>query len=102
VFSSASSKRFDRCGGEGRMQELSSNGDVKASCAEAGMDRETIGVGRPQRDFRAIAAFGCVAMLGVVVIGAGVLMKPPAASAVPSFARQTGQPLLPATPLFPS
>jgi hypothetical protein len=37
--------------------------------------------GGTRRDFRAVAAFGSVATLGMVVIGMGVLMKPPAASA---------------------
>jgi hypothetical protein len=53
------------------------------------------------RDLRAAAAFGGLASLGAAVIGAGVLIKPPPAAAVPSFARQTGQPCATCHTAFP-
>jgi len=83
------------------MYNINSNRDVNAPCTTAGADSETIAASRPQRDFRAVATFGGVASLGAVVIGAGLLIKPPAASAVPSFARQTGQPCATCHTAFP-
>src|SRR5450631_1897023 len=83
------------------MKDTLSNGDVKASCTTAGAECETIAASRPPRDFRAVAACGGVASLAAVVIGAGVLIKPPTASAVPSFARQTGQPCATCHTAFP-
>jgi hypothetical protein len=68
------------------MQDIISAKDVNAPCATVGAESETIAVS-PLRDFRAVAACGGVVSLVVVVIGAGILIKPPAASAVPSFAR---------------
>lgn len=57
--------------------------------------------GDREGNYRAIVAFGGVAILGAAVVGAGVLVKPPAASAVPSFARQTGQPCATCHTAFP-
>ena len=54
-----------------------------------------------RRDWPAAAAVGGVAFLAVVVTGAGILIKPPMASAVPSFARQTGQPCATCHTAFP-
>lgn len=53
------------------------------------------------RDFRAVAAFGGLAALVAVIVGAGVMIKPPGASALPSFARQTGQPCATCHTAFP-
>jgi hypothetical protein len=84
------------------MQDTLSNGDVKASCAAtAGAECETIAASSPPRDFRTVAACGGVASFAAVVIGVGVLIKPPTASAVPSFARQTGQPCATCHTAFP-
>src|SRR5450631_640306 len=83
------------------MQDTLSNGDAHAPRTTDGAERETIAANRPPRDFRAVAAFGGVASLGAVVLTAGVLMKPPSASAVPSFARQTGQPCATCHTAFP-
>jgi hypothetical protein len=66
-----------------------------------GENSETMVPSSPRRDLRAVAAFGGVASLCAVVIGAGVLIKPPMASAVPSFARQTGQPCATCHTVFP-
>jgi len=63
------------------VQDTLRNQDANASCTNVGANSETIMAGGPRRDFRAVAAFGSVATLGMVVIGMGVLMKPPAASA---------------------
>jgi hypothetical protein len=60
------------------MQETLSNGEVKASRES----ETTIADDGPLRDLRALAAFGGVAGLGAVVIGAGVILKAPSASAV--------------------
>ena len=57
--------------------------------------------GHSRRDFRAMAAFAVVASLALLVTAAGILIKPPAASAVPSFARQTGQPCATCHTVFP-
>lgn len=83
------------------MQDNRSDLDVHAPCTAVGAESETIADGIPRRDFRAVAAFGGVAFLAVMVIGAGVLIKPPTASAVPSFARQTGQPCATCHTAFP-
>jgi hypothetical protein len=83
------------------MQDTLSNGGVKASCTKVGALSETMTTIRPRRDFRAVAAFGGVASLAVAVIGAGILIRPPSASAVPSFARQTGQPCATCHTVFP-
>jgi hypothetical protein len=82
------------------MQDIISAKDVNAPCATVGAESETIAVS-PLRDFRAVAAIGGVGFLAVVVIGAGILIKPPTASAVPSFARQTGQPCATCHTAFP-
>jgi hypothetical protein len=82
------------------MQDIVSDEDVNAPCTTVGAERETIAVS-PLRDFRAVAAIGGVGFLAVVVIGAGILIKPPTASAVPSFARQTGQPCATCHTAFP-
>jgi hypothetical protein len=68
---------------------------------DAGMGGEMTRAGGSRYNFRALAAFGGVVILGAAVIGAGVLVKPPAASAVPSFARQTGQPCATCHTAFP-
>ena len=83
------------------MQDTLLSGDVITPCATVGGASETFVVSRPRHDFRAIAAFGGVASLAVAVIGAGILIRPPAASAVPSFARQTGQPCATCHTAFP-
>jgi hypothetical protein len=83
------------------MQDILLNQDVIASLPEAGKDSETIKAGTSTRDLRAVAAFGGVATLAVLVTAAGILIKPPAASAVPSFARQTGQPCATCHTAFP-
>ncbi len=83
------------------MQEKSSNSDLEASCARIGMDGAMMKASSQRLDFRSIAAFGGVATLGVAVIATGVLMKPPRAAAVPSFARQTGQPCATCHTAFP-
>jgi hypothetical protein len=85
------------CGG--LMQDTSLNGNANAPSAEAGT--ETLPVGGSRRDFRAVAAFGGVASLAVLVTAGGILIKPPMASAVPSFARQTGQPCATCHTAFP-
>ena len=56
---------------------------------------------RCEADFSGIAAFGSVAALAAAVIGFGVLARPPSAEAVPSFARQTGQPCSTCHTAFP-
>ncbi len=48
-----------------------------------------------------MAAFGSVATLAALVTLAGIVIKPPMASAVPSFARQTGQPCATCHTAFP-
>jgi hypothetical protein len=53
------------------------------------------------RNLRAVAAFGGIAFLVAAVVGAGVMIKPPGASALPSFARQTGQPCATCHTAFP-
>jgi len=73
----------------GPMQDIVSDKDVNAPCTTVGAESETIAVSGQLRDFRAVAACGGVASLAVVVIGVGILIKPPAASAVPSFVRAT-------------
>jgi hypothetical protein len=83
------------------MQDTLSNRHAHDPRTTDGAERETIATNRPPRDFRAVAAFGGVASLGAVVLTAGVLMKPPSASAVPSFARQTGQPCATCHTAFP-
>jgi len=83
------------------MQDIVSDRDVRVPCTTVGADSETIAASGPRRDFQAVAAFGGVASLAAVVIGAGVLIKPPPASAVPSFARQTGQPCATCHTAFP-
>ena len=52
-------------------------------------------------DLRLVAGFGGVASFAAAVIVAGVLIKPPNASALPSFARQTGQPCATCHTAFP-
>jgi hypothetical protein len=83
------------------MQDIVTDGDVNAPCTTVGAGSETIAASSPRRDFRAVAAFGGAASLGAAVIGAAVLIKPPPASAVPSFARQTGQPCATCHTAFP-
>jgi hypothetical protein len=83
------------------MQDIISNRDVDAPCTTVAPENKTIAASSPRHDFRAVAAFGGVASLGAAVIGVGVLIKPPAASAVPSFARQTGQPCATCHTAFP-
>ena len=83
------------------MQDSVPDCDVHAPCTTVGADSETVAASNLRRDFRAVAAFGGVASLGAVVIGAAVLIKPPPASAVPSFARQTGQPCATCHTAFP-
>src|SRR6516225_3301724 len=74
---------------------------TKMPMIDAGMGGEMTRAGGSRYNFRALAAFGGVVILGAAVIGAGVLVKPPAASAVPSFARQTGQPCATCHTAFP-
>jgi hypothetical protein len=52
-------------------------------------------------DFRVVGGFGGVACLAATIIAAGVLIKTPTASALPSFARQTGQPCSTCHTAFP-
>jgi hypothetical protein len=66
-----------------------------------GTDSKATSAGIPKRDFRVAAAFGGVASLAALVTAAGILIKPPTASAVPSFARQTGQPCATCHTAFP-
>ncbi|HEY8084338.1 MAG TPA: hypothetical protein VIE69_01895, partial [Methylophilaceae bacterium] len=82
------------------MQDIVSDEDVNARCTTVGAERETVAVG-PLRDFQTVAAIGGVGFLAVVVISAGILIKLPTASAVPSFARQTGQPCATCHTAFP-
>jgi hypothetical protein len=82
------------------MQNITSIEDCDAVRGTAG----AIGDAGPASrgcDLRAVVAFGGVASLVVAVIGAAVLIKPPPASAVPSFARQTGQPCAASHTAFP-
>ena len=53
-------------------------------------------------DFRLIAGLSGVAALAVAIILAGLLIKTPGASALPSFARQTGQPCSTCHTAFPA
>jgi hypothetical protein len=101
VFSPASSKRFHRDSGKELMQDDLSNVNVKASRTKVAADSETMTAMRPRRDLQAVAACGGIASLAVAVLGAGILFRPPAASAVPSFARQTGQPCATCHTAFP-
>jgi hypothetical protein len=81
------------------MQNITSIEDCDAARGTAGAIGDT---GQPRGcDLRAVVAFGGVASLVVAVIGAAVLIKPPPASAVPSFARQTGQPCAACHTAFP-
>src|SRR5664279_2620697 len=52
-------------------------------------------------DFRLVAGFGGVASLAAAIVVAGVLIKAPDALAMPSFARQTGQPCATCHTAFP-
>ncbi len=52
-------------------------------------------------DFRVIGGFGGVASLAVAIILAGLFFKTPDALAMPSFARQTGQPCATCHTAFP-
>jgi hypothetical protein len=83
------------------MQDNASSLDVHAPCMTIAADSKGIGTSPLWRDFRALAAIGGVGFLAVVVISAGILIKPPTASAVPSFARQTGQPCATCHTAFP-
>jgi hypothetical protein len=74
---------------------------MKMLMIDAGMGGDMTRSGGRGGNFRAIFAFGGVAILGAAIAGAGVLIKPPAASAVPSFARQTGQPCATCHTAFP-
>ena len=53
------------------------------------------------RDLRGLAGLAGVAFFAVAIIVAGILIKPPNASALPSFARQTGQPCATCHTAFP-
>ena len=83
------------------MEDTLSNQDLDASHTIIGTDSEATAASSPRRDFRAVAACGGLASLAAVVIGAGILIRPPTASAVPSFARQTGQPCATCHTAFP-
>jgi hypothetical protein len=84
------------------MQDTPMNADFdKVARPKAGMGSETMTARYARRDWPAAAAVGGVAFLAVVVTGAGILIKPPMASAVPSFARQTGQPCATCHTAFP-
>src|SRR5208337_1729727 len=83
------------------MEDTLSNQDLDASHTIIGTDSEATAAIRPRREFRAVAACGGLASLAAVVIGAGILIRPPTASAVPSFARQTGQPCAACHTAFP-
>ena len=83
------------------MEDTLSNQDLDASHTSIGTDSKATAAIRPRRDFRAVAACGGLASLAVAVIGAGILIRPPTASAVPSFARQTGQPCATCHTAFP-
>ena len=83
------------------MEDTLSNQDLDASHTIIGTDSEATAASGPRRDFRAMAACGGVASLAVAVIGVGILIRPPTASAVPSFARQTGQPCATCHTAFP-
>ena len=84
------------------MQDTLRNADFdKAARPKAGIGSETMTARYARRDWPAAAAVGGVAFLAVVVTGAGILIKPPMASAVPSFARQTGQPCATCHTAFP-
>lgn len=83
------------------MQDTLSDMDATASRTKVSTDSETITAGAPRRHLRAMGAFGGVASLAVLVTAAGILIKPPGASAVPSFARQTGQPCATCHTAFP-
>ena len=83
------------------MQDTLSNQDSEASCTKVGMSSETIWARHPRHELRAVAAFGGVAFLAAVAATVGILIKPPTASAVPSFARQTGQPCATCHTAFP-
>ncbi len=52
-------------------------------------------------DKRILAGFGGVASLAAAIVAGGVLIKTPTASAMPSFARQTGQPCATCHTAFP-
>ena len=83
------------------MEDTLSNQDLDPSHTIIGTDSEVTTASSPRRDFRAVVACGGLASLAVVVIGAGILIRPPTASAVPSFARQTGQPCATCHTAFP-
>lgn len=83
------------------MQNMSSNPVLNAPCSATGTGGETIEARRPQRDFRTVAAFGGIACLALLMTVAGIVITPPTASAVPSFARQTGQPCATCHTAFP-
>ena len=82
------------------MLDIASIDDCKAAhgAADAIGDTGTVSRGC---DLRAVVAFGGVASLAAAVIGVAVVIKPPPASAVPSFARQTGQPCATCHTAFP-
>jgi hypothetical protein len=52
-------------------------------------------------DLRLIASLGGLASLAGTIVVAGVMIRPPGASALPSFARQTGQPCATCHTAFP-
>jgi hypothetical protein len=83
------------------MQDTLSNQDTSLLCTEVDAESKIAPNKSSRQELRAVAAFGGVAFLGAVVAAAGLLIKPPAASAVPSFARQTGQPCATCHTAFP-
>jgi hypothetical protein len=62
---------------------------------------EATGATTGRLDLRLVAGFGGVASFAAAIIVAGVMIRPPGASALPSFARQTGQPCATCHTAFP-
>lgn len=63
--------------------------------------RKSASARNQERGFGVAAALGGAGSLGAIGIGAVILLKPLPASAVPSFARQTGQPCATCHTAFP-
>jgi hypothetical protein len=82
------------------MQDIVSDQDANAAPETPGAIGEPIAT-TSRRDVQAVVAFAGVASLLAAVVGAGVLIKPQTALAIPSFARQTGQPCASCHTAFP-
>lgn len=83
------------------MEDILSNQDGNVSRTTIATDSAPSAASISRCDLRAVATFAGVASLGAAVIGAAIVVKPPTASAVPSFARQTGQPCATCHTVFP-